>query len=242
MSRNQRNAERLAAALTAAYGGLEDEALLRPLASDVFPGRLVVVASFGAESALLLALAARVDPGLPVVFLDTGHVFAETLVYRDALVAHLRLTDVRSVRPDPGQLHRDDPQRSLWRDDPDACCRLRKVAPLEAALADFDAWVTGRKHYHGGRRADLPVIEAAEGRIKINPLARWTREDVVHAYERLGLPRHPLEAAGYLSIGCRPCTRAVAAGEDLRAGRWAGCAKTECGIHWPASEEQPAAG
>jgi phosphoadenosine phosphosulfate reductase len=228
----QRQAERLAATLDRSYGGLEGVELLRAMSRDVFPGRLAVVASFGAESALLLALVAEVDASLPVIFLDTGQHFPETLAYRDLLEERLGLSDIRSVQPDMEARRRADPDDTLWRRDPDGCCHLRKVVPLQQALADFDAWVTGRKQYHGGGRDALRPIEAAEGRIKINPLIHWDRDRVDRGFAELDLPRHPLESKGYLSIGCQPCTRAVMDEEDLRAGRWAGCGKSECGIHW----------
>ena len=234
MSLAQRQAERLAATLGRSYGGLEGAELLRAMSHDVFPGRLAVVASFGAESALLLALVAEVDASLPVVFLDTGQHFPETLAYRDRLAERFGLSDIRSVQPDRETRRRADPDGALWQRDPDACCHLRKVVPLQRALADFDAWVTGRKQYHGAGRDALGPIEAAEGRIKINPLVHWDRDRVDRGFAELDLPRHPLESKGYPSIGCRPCTRAVMEEEDPRAGRWAGCGKTECGIHWTA--------
>lgn len=236
MTLAQRQAERLAATLTEAYGHLEGGALLGAAARDLFPGRLAVVASFGAESAILLSLVAEVDPALPVVFLDTGQHFPETLDYRDRLIAHFGLGDVRSVGPDAGSVQVVDPDATLWERDPDGCCYLRKVVPLNHALSGFDAWVTGRKRYQGGAREALPAIEAAEGRIKVNPLAGWDKDAVERRFATLGLPRHPLEADGYPSIGCRPCTHRVTAEDGPRAGRWAGCAKTECGIHWPEPE------
>ena len=236
MSRAERQSKRLAATLTQAYGQLNGRELLRAMAQEVFPGRLAVVSSFGAESALLLSLVAETDPGLPVIFLATGQHFPETLAYRDRLAVHFGLSDVRSVAPDAEAVRQADTDATLWRRDPDHCCRLRRVLPLQRSLADFDAWVTGRKRYQNEGRQTLEPIEMAEGRIKINPLAFWTKERVDQAYAALELPRNPLEAEGYLSIGCRPCTRAVSSSEDPRAGRWDGCGKTECGIHWPVAQ------
>ena len=198
---------------------------------DEFPGRIAVVSSFGAESAVLLDLVASVDPSTPVIFLDTRKLFGETLRHRDALRARLGLTDIRSIRPDEDEVRAEDPSGTLWRMDPDACCALRKVRPLSRALDGFDAWITGRKRYQGGERSDLPTIEAAEGRIKINPLARWTPGMVREWAKSRGLPEHLLVADGYLSIGCMPCTDRSAPGDNARAGRWAGLDKTECGIH-----------
>ncbi len=218
--------------LSSRYAELDGAALLRPLIEREFPGRLAVVSSFGAESAVLLALAAAIDRRIPVLFLDTGKLFGETLRYRDALVAALGLEDVRTISPDPGSLAEVDPEDALWLADPDRCCAVRKVEPLAAALSGFDAWVSGRKRYHGAARAALPAIEAApDGRVKINPLAGWSRGRVEDEFDRRGLPKHPLEADGYLSIGCTTCTDRVLPGEDRRAGRWRRRDKTECGIH-----------
>ena len=213
------------------YGRLDGIELLRVVIEQEFPARIALVSAFGAESAVLLDLVAQVDPATPVIFLETGKLFAETPSYGRALAARLGLTDVRTVRPDPRALAQHDPDGSLWRSRPDACCHLRKVVPLERALAGFDAWITGRKRYHGDVRRDLETIETADGRIKVNPLARWTPERIEAAMTARNLPRHPLVAERYLSIGCQPCTRKAAPGEAVRAGRWAGLEKTECGIH-----------
>jgi phosphoadenosine phosphosulfate reductase len=206
-------------------------ALLEAALTRVFPGRVAVVSSFGAESTVLLALTAEIDPSVPVLFLDTLRHFPETLAYRDALIRRLGLRDVRTLRPEPVALERIDPDATLAGSDPDACCAVRKVAPLATALDGFDAWVSGRKRYqHEGRRT-LPSVEQVDGRVKINPLAGWTRDQVAAEHLRRGLPSHPLASRGFRSIGCAPCTRAVTEDEDERAGRWAGFAKTECGIH-----------
>lgn len=194
-------------------------------------GRVAVVSSFGAESAVLLALVAEVDPAAPVFFVDTGQHFAETLGYREMLAAVLGLTDVRDVRLSERERAANDPQDELWRYDPDACCRLRKVTPLDRALAPFEAWISGRKRHQAFSRIALPVVERVDGKTKLNPLAAWTAADIEAEMVRRALPRHPLSLAGYPSIGCATCTHAVATGEDPRSGRWAGTGKTECGIH-----------
>lgn len=218
--------------LAVRYADLDGRDLLRPLIEREFFGRVAVVSSFGAESAVILAMVAEIDRSTPVLFLDTGKLFGETLRYRNRLVERLGLTAVRTLTPDPATLSAADPDGMLWLRDPDACCAVRKAEPLDRALAGFAAWVSGRKRYHGGERAALPVFEAdADGRIKINPLAGWSRARVIEEMLRRGLPRHPLEAQGYLSIGCYTCTDRVRPGEDLRAGRWRGLDKTECGIH-----------
>lgn len=193
--------------------------------------RLAVVSSFGTESAALLKVMADVDPAIPVVFLDTGWLFEETLAYRDTLIATLGLRDVRSIKPLEATLSRDDPDRELWFSDPDACCRIRKVEPLARALAPFSAWINGRKRFQGGLRADIPVVEDDGARLKFNPFANVSREEVEAIYRLARLPPHPLAASGYLSVGCMPCSSRASANEDARAGRWRGRGKTECGIH-----------
>ncbi|MBA3811483.1 MAG: phosphoadenylyl-sulfate reductase [Caulobacteraceae bacterium] len=200
-------------------------------AAATFGDRLALVSSFGAESAVLLHMAAQVDPGMTILFLDTGMLFGQTLDYRRNLAAQLGLTGVRDLRPRFQDLAVGDPDADLWKTDTDACCHIRKVLPLDRALAGFDAWISGRKRFHGAGRARLPVVEQAEGRIKINPLANRTKADLDAYAARFDLPAHPLVAAGFPSIGCWPCTEAVDEGTDPRAGRWAGSQKTECGIH-----------
>jgi phosphoadenosine phosphosulfate reductase len=192
---------------------------------------LALVSSFGTESAALLKVMADVDPAIPVVFLDTGWLFEETLAYRDTLIAALGLRDVRSVKPLDETLLREDPDRELWFSDPDACCRIRKVEPLARALKPFSAWINGRKRFQGGSRADIPVVEDDGARLKFNPFANVSREQIEAIYRLADLPPHPLVASGYLSVGCLPCSSRTSPDEDARAGRWRGRAKTECGIH-----------
>jgi phosphoadenosine phosphosulfate reductase len=192
---------------------------------------LALVSSFGTESAALLKVMAEVDPAIPVIFLDTGWLFEETLAYRDTLTATLGLRDVRSITPLDGTLSREDPDRELWFSDPDACCRIRKVEPLKRALAPFSAWINGRKRFQGGLRAEIPVVEADGFRLKFNPLANVSREEIESIYKLAKLPPHPLAASGFVSVGCMPCTSRTLPDEDTRAGRWRGRAKTECGIH-----------
>ena len=193
--------------------------------------RLAVVSSFGTESAALLKVVADVDPAIPVVFLDTGWLFEETLAYRDTLMATLGLRDVRSIKPLEATLSREDPDRELWFSDPDACCRIRKVEPLARALAPFSAWINGRKRFQGGLRANIAVVEEDGSRLKFNPFANVSREAIEAIYRLADLPPHPLTASGYLSVGCMPCSSRTSPDEDARAGRWRGRAKTECGIH-----------
>ncbi|SDJ08191.1 phosphoadenylylsulfate reductase (thioredoxin) [Bradyrhizobium lablabi] len=192
---------------------------------------LALVSSFGTESAALLKVMADVDPAIPVVFLDTGWLFEETLAYRDTLIATLGLRDVRSIKPSEETLSQEDPDRELWFSNPDACCRIRKVEPLARALKPFSAWINGRKRFQGGARAEIPVLEDDGAKLKFNPFANVSREEIEAIYQLAKLPPHPLVASGYLSVGCMPCSSRTALDEDARAGRWRGRAKTECGIH-----------
>lgn len=207
------------------------QTILRVALKREWPGKICSVSSFGAESAVLLALIADVDPGLPIVFLDTRMHFPQTLQYRDELAETLGLTNIVNIEPDRAERERIDPKNDLWKTDVDACCDLRKVKPLEPALRDYDAWITGRKRFHGGERMRLPVFEHAGSHFKVNPLAGWGQDDVTRFFEFRKLPKHALVPQGYPSIGCWPCTRPAEDPNDPRSGRWAGQEKSECGIH-----------
>jgi phosphoadenosine phosphosulfate reductase len=198
---------------------------------EEFAGQTAVVSSFGAESAVLLKLVADIDPNTPILFLNTGKLFGETLRYRDRLQETLGLGDVRSLAPSLEARLKADPDGTLWSRDTDACCDFRKTIPLNRALAPFAAQVTGRKRFQTRERADMQPVEFFDGRYRFNPLWQWDLQQLDAFTERHNLPRHPLVEDGYPSIGCMPCTRRVQAGEDYRAGRWAGLDKDECGIH-----------
>ncbi|MFT9256602.1 MAG: phosphoadenylyl-sulfate reductase [Acetobacter sp.] len=204
-------------------------------ARDLLGDRLGVMSSFGAESALLLAMVAQADPAMPVLFLDTGRHFPETLAYRRDLAQTLGLRNVIDITPDERDTARRDPTGELWAFDPDACCTLRKVEPLRVASLPYAGLVTGRKRVQASTRSQLAVVErrgdGADAQLRLNPLALWSAEDIAAEMDRRGLPPHPLVAQGYLSIGCAPCTQPVNGVQDARAGRWAGLNKTECGIH-----------
>lgn len=221
------------------FRGSETSEWLRAVIEGNLAGDIALVSSFGAESAVLLHLVSQIDPAIPVLFLETGKHFPETLAYRDELTARLGLNLV-NLYPDPDDLAKRDESGLRWSYDPDGCCELRKVRPLEKALARFDASLTGRKAFQSSTRAALPRFEIdtsdALGRLKINPLIDWSAEDIAAYLETHDLPRHPLVEQGFPSIGCSPCTRPVAEGEDARAGRWAGWDKIECGIHHPGEE------
>jgi phosphoadenosine phosphosulfate reductase len=196
-----------------------------------FGRKLTYVSSFGAESAAMLGLIADVDQGLPIVFIDTGMHFHQTLQYRDTLGQVLGLTDIRTFHPVKDEVKAVDPRGVLNKTDPNACCEVRKVRPLAPALEGFDAWITGRKRFHGGGRTKLPVVEYFEGRYKINPLTDQTPEDLAALVAEKHLPPHPMVAEGYPSIGCWPCTARPLDPNDIRSGRWVGFKKEECGLH-----------
>lgn len=221
------------------FRGRDTAEMLRVVLGEHMVGDVAVVSSFGAESAVLLHLVAQADRTTPVLFLDTGKHFPETLAYRDALVSRLGLTDLRILTPDAELLEKRDATGLRWSYDPDGCCEIRKVAPLERAMAGFDASITGRKAFQAATRANLPRFELDGDRLKINPLITWSREDLEDYFVRHDLPPHPLVAEGYPSIGCAPCTSKVAPGEDPRSGRWKGWDKTECGIHVQPGDGDP---
>ena len=220
-----------ASRLETRFAQLKATSLLRLAIEDLYPGRIALVSSFGADAAALLHMVSRIDAATPVIFVDTGQHFPETLAYRAELCERLRLANVTVATPNPEVLAAEDPEKFLFASDPDRCCEIRKVRPLAEAMEGFDAWITGRKGFQTATRATLPLFEAEGERIKINPLVGWSASDVLKYIADAGLPRHPLVAKGFPSIGCLPCTSPVRAGEDERAGRWRGRGKVECGIH-----------
>lgn len=222
-------------ALNLRFADVPTIAMLRTVLREGLAGDVAVVSSFGAESAVLLHLIATIDRSVPVLFLDTGKHFPETLAYRDEVMKRLGMTNLVNLSPNPEALAKRDENGLRWSYDPDGCCEIRKVQPLTAALAHFDASFTGRKGFQSTTRAGLATFELdqtdAQGRLKINPLVSWTSDQIGAYFAATGLPAHPLVAQGYPSIGCMPCTSMVTPGEDPRSGRWKGWDKTECGIH-----------
>jgi phosphoadenosine phosphosulfate reductase len=210
----------------------DDPVRLLRTAHTLLGNRLAVMSSFGAESALLLAFVAEAERDMKVLFLNTGKHFPQTLAYRRELADVLGLSNVEDIGPSPEQVSDRDPTGELWAFDPDACCKLRKVEPLNVASLPYDVLVTGRKRGQAATRAAMEIVEErGDGQIRINPLAFWSAQDIAAEMQRRALPPHPLVAEGYLSIGCAPCTRPVDGHEDARSGRWSGLNKTECGIH-----------
>ena len=226
-----------AAAIEARWARADTMAMLEGILADRPFEDVALVSSFGAESAVLLHMVAQIDKTIPLIFVNTQKIFGESLAYRDELSERLGFVDMRVYRPDPYLLAQRDATGLRWSYDPNGCCDLRKVEPLRRALTGFDAWISGRKGFQVGTRTALPRFEADEGRLKINPLADWDKAWLDAYFEVHRLPRHPLEAQGYPSIGCAPCTSKVKPGEDPRAGRWRGWDKVECGIHAPAADD-----
>lgn len=223
------------AALNARYEGAPAEDILHA-GLRFWAGGIALVSSFGADAAVLLHMAAEINPHVPVLFVDTSMLFPQTLEYQTRLAADLGLTDVRRIGLAKEELRQRDPMGALHLRDADACCALRKVEPLNRALELFQASITGRKRFQAATRTDMAVFQRdAAGRVKINPLAGWSARDLSDYRARHDLPPHPMVARGYPSIGCVPCTSSVTPGEDPRAGRWRGQEKTECGIHLGAS-------
>ena len=221
----------LAAELEERLGAATPQAIVEASIAQFGVKGIGVVSSFGADSAVLLDIVAQVDPETPVLFLDTGQHFGETIGYRDALVADLGLTDLRVFHPRPELAAERDPLKTLHLSDPDACCDIRKVEPMARAVEPLAAWFTGRKRHQSTTRSQLAVFEAVGPRVRINPLAAWSAMEIAGYIQARKLRENPLVTYGYLSIGCFPCTQPAAPGADARSGRWAGRAKTECGIH-----------
>ena len=218
-------------ALNARFEGVDAPSMLRALFDEDLLGNTAVVSSFGTESAVLLHLVATADASVPVIFVDTLKMFPETLAYRDTLIEALGIENSRTVEPDPAAIAAQDEKGLRWSYDPDGCCEIRKVEPLARAKYGLDSWISGRKAFQSQTRQNIARFEVEDGRLKINPLGDWVKSDLDAYFAEHDLPRHPLEAEGFPSIGCLPCTSKVLPGEDPRAGRWRGWDKVECGIH-----------
>jgi phosphoadenosine phosphosulfate reductase len=222
--------------LLEAYAGLEGRDLIRTINRD-YKGKLALLSSFGAESAVLLHMVSEVDRNIPVIFLDTLKLFPETIAYRDRLVRELGLRDVRVFQPNVADIEGDDPAGTLHLSNPDKCCNIRKTQPMENAFANFQVMISGRKRFHGTTRADLKFVSVDGDRLKVEPLAGFTALDLQTYMVNHALPSHSLKLAGYHSIGCTPltCTAPGGNADNPRAGRWMGTDKIECGIHFTAN-------
>lgn len=230
------------------YGEMEPKLLLRAMIREEFGGKIALFSSFGADAALLIAMVAEVDPAVPVLFLETGKHFPETLEYVQAIKKQLGLINLHLLRPDPKLLVNTDPKGELWQTQPSRCCWIRKVEPLARTIADqgYEAIITGRKKFQTEERHGLHTIELHEDNtFRINPLVNWSKAEIKAEFARRGLPQHPLVDQGFPSIGCAPCTTPVKPGEDERAGRWRhtidllGKQKQECGIHIEEAQANP---
>ena len=199
---------------------------------ETFRPHVVVSTSFQTQSVALLHMVSQVCPEMPVIFVDTGYHFPETLAFRDELQRQLDL-NVQTVHPDPEiRQRRANAAGPLYVRDPDLCCRIHRVEPMACALAGIEAWVSGVRRDQTHHRQKIQVVSRRDdGLIRIHPLANWTKRDLEVYIDRHALPMHPLSSQGYTSIGCAPCTRPPSDGEDERSGRWAGTDKTECGLH-----------
>jgi phosphoadenosine phosphosulfate reductase len=224
---------RRAVALSAKYETMTAQDILRDAIRNQFFGDITLSSSFGADSAVLLHMVSEIDPNLPVLFLDTDRHFFQTLQYRDELKAKLGLQNLVVLKADETEAANEDAKGTLWRTNPDACCDLRKVRPLNRVMEGYGAWISGRKRHQSATRANLPIVEWDGKHFKVNPLARWTQDDLDAYFAEHDLPPHPLVEQGFPSIGCFTCTKPVEQGQDARAGRWAGTEKVECGIHNP---------
>jgi len=213
------------------YSKLNAVNILKVMIKDIFHNKIVVTSSFGAESVVILHLVSKVDLNTPIIFLNTGKLFPETLEYVNTLRRKLKLNKIKILNPDFEELQIQDEKNDLYKMNPDLCCQIRKVIPLKKALKNFDAWINGRKRFHDFERKNIKQIEKVNGLIKINPLYDWSFKDIQNYININKLPEHPLVKKGYKSIGCIPCTSKVADDEAHRSGRWINNKKTECGIH-----------
>lgn len=219
--------------LNARYKHHSATAVMEGALRDADLGKIALVSSFGAESVVLLHMVSLMARNTPVVFIDTEMLFAETLTYQLELTERLHLTNVQTIQANRAQVFERDNEGLLHLHNPDACCAMRKTEPLQKALRGYDSWITGRKRYQGSTRTGLEFFENEDDiRIKVNPLAHWQSADLQDYITENRLPRHPLVAKGYPSLGCAPCTTRVGDGEDQRAGRWRDLSKMECGIHF----------
>ncbi|MFK7902040.1 MAG: phosphoadenylyl-sulfate reductase [Nitratireductor sp.] len=201
------------------------------LLKDPLSGKIALVSSFGTEAAMLLHMVAQTKSEIDILFLNTQKHFPQTLEYLETLQTKLGLKTLKILEPDPKLIAQEDPKGNLHETNPNMCCTIRKSFALQDALVDYDGWITGRKRYQGGERANLAFIEREGKHLKINPLIHFTPEMIKWYFEKHTLPKHPLVAKGYSSVGCIPCTQPTKDGDDPRSGRWVGIDKVECGIH-----------
>ncbi|MEE2694747.1 MAG: phosphoadenylyl-sulfate reductase [Pseudomonadota bacterium] len=197
-----------------------------------FKDDIAYVCSFGSESAIILHMISEIKNDLPIIMLNTNFLFSETLEYRDYLLKRLKLTNFKEIFPDSSDIETADKNNDLWKKNPDSCCNIRKVVPLQKELEKYTSWISGRKSYHEGERRNIKSFEYLNGKIVINPLADVEKGFVDAYFKNKKINRHPLVDQGYLSIGCINCTVKTIDVNDPRSGRWHNKLKTECGIHY----------
>lgn len=224
------------ASLNARFEDARPQGIVRWALEDANLGRLAIASAFQAEGTCVMHMATRIRPDVPVLFLETGYQFSETLAFRDRMIRELGLhvVNLRGEHTPASQAEAFGPR--LYERDPERCCELNKVTPMLEALRGLDAWMTALRRDSSPTRADAPIVDRYELEpghwiVKVNPVANWTRPDVWRYLKAHDLPHHPLYDLGYSSIGCAPCTRVRLPGEPERAGRWAGTPRWECGIH-----------
>ena len=200
--------------------------------NNIFKKKMVYVCSFGTESAIILHMISEIDRSLPIILLNTNFLFKETIEYKDYLIGKFKFSNFKEVSPSIEDLKINDSKGTLWKEDPDLCCNIRKVLPLQKELQKYDAWISGRKSYHEGERTNLKFFEYINKKIVVNPLAK-EKQNFVNSYFKIhNIERHPLFESGYQSLGCTHCTVKTSKIDSPRSGRWANKIKTECGIHY----------
>tara|TARA_B100000029_G_scaffold79792_1_gene71301 strand:+ start:3805 stop:4503 length:699 start_codon:yes stop_codon:yes gene_type:complete len=217
--------------LSEKFSKLDSINLLNVMIKKIFSKKIVLTSSFGSESIVILHMISKIDRSTPVIFINTGKLFPETLDYAKKIINLLKLNNILVLKPLNKDLKIKDPNENLYKKNPDECCKIRKVFPLEKIINNYDAWITGRKRIHGFEREFINKIEKSSTHIKINPLADWSLEKINKYIKKNNLPEHPLISKGYKSIGCFTCTNKVIYNESIRSGRWKNFKKKECGIH-----------
>ncbi len=211
--------------------GLAPEEILE-ISIKKFNNKITYICSFGTESAIILHMISKIDTKFPIFLLNTHFLFPETIAYKNKLLKKLRLTNCLDVFPDELLIKQEDPKNSLWMNNTDRCCEIRKVKPLDKILKNYSSWISGRKSYHQGERIDLKPFELLNKKIVVNPLINIKKKETNNYFEANDLPEHPLIKKGYLSIGCIHCTFKTTDKSNMRSGRWKNKIKTECGIHF----------
>ncbi len=206
--------------------------ILEDSINNIFRKKMVYVCSFGTESAIILHMISEIDRSFPIILLNTNYLFKETIKYKDYLISKLKFSNFKEISPAAEDLKINDSKGTLWKENPDLCCNIRKVLPLQKELKKYDAWVSGRKSYHEGERKNLNFFEYINQKIVINPLAKVNQNFIDSYFKKNNLDRHPLYEFGYMSVGCTHCTIKSSSFDNPRSGRWAEKNKTECGIHY----------